>query len=184
MKKTGYFTLGFIIIISLFLTACPYKSSISLSQANIEYSDNLIGDWILQDGLFDNPNYLHITHIDNVKFKVEHYEYDEKYELLETFTCHFTNIGDARFINALDIESMYNFYRVYISDNSLTLHQVTNNIDEVFTDSKELYNFFEENKDLSFFYNTANDIYIKGSVAKESKIENTKNKLGDQLKSN
>lgn len=183
MKRASYFTLGFIIIISLFLTACPYKSSVPLSEASIEVSDDLIGDWIIQSGL-DNPNYLHITRISNVEFKVEHFEYDEEYITFDTYICHFTDIENTRFVNALDIDGMYNFYKIDLNGNSLDLSEVTDNIDEEFTSSKEMYNFFKENKNLSFFYYTTPDTYVKGSIEKESKIENTRSKLGDQLKSN
>ena len=162
MKKNSIIIISLIILLSVLFTACPYSSTVPLSDTGVNFSKDLMGKWQVQDEYSDNPNYFVFSNIDGKKFKAEKYEFnstDEIYEISGTYICHFTDIGSTRFAN-MNQDGTYYFYKIEIVDkNQFKLYEVTDNIDESFTSSTELYNFFNKYKDLSFFYNKDEEVY-------------------------
>ena len=166
MKKNSIIIISLIILLSVLFTACPYSSTVPLSDTGVSFSKDLLGKWQVQDEYSDNPNYFVFSDIDGKKFKAEKYEFnttDEIYEVSGTYICHLTDIGSTRFAN-MNQDGTYYFYKIeMVNDNQFKLFEVTDNIDETFTSSTELYNFFKTYKDLSFFYNKEEEVYNKAT---------------------
>ncbi|GEM_PF-778538 len=162
MKKSSIIIISLIILAGVIFTACPYSSTVPLAEPNVNLDKDLMGKWMVADSYSDNPNYFVFSNIDGKKFKAEKYEFnttDEFYEVSGTYICHFTDIGSTRFAN-MNQDGTYYFYKIVIVDkNQFKLFEVTDNIDETFTSSTELYGFFNKYKDLSFFYNKDEEVY-------------------------
>src|SRR5574344_1794343 len=163
MKRNRFVTIGMIVFAGLVFAACPYSSKVPLSKATVKYDKKLLGTWEEDDYLSDNPPYVVISDIDGKKFEVEKFEYstyDEEYTS-EVYECYFTEIGGTKFLNVGRKDTLYYFYKIeMLGEDQLKLFEVTDNIDEEFTSSKEMMDFFTKNKDLSFFYNTDEETYI------------------------
>jgi hypothetical protein len=150
-------------MLMILFTACPYSSSVPLSNPDVEVDPSIYGKWLKEDPYSDFPKYYVFDKIDGKKFKVEQYEFnttDSIYSVSGTYVCHFTQIGDITFAN-MHQDGMYYFYKIeFPSAEEFLLYEVTDNIDEVFNNSKEIYDFFKNHKDLSFFYNKEEEKYI------------------------
>jgi hypothetical protein len=163
MKKRALTTIGIFSLLVFVFTACPYSSSVPLSTPDVDVDPSIYGKWLKEDPYSDFPKYYDFSKIDGKKFKVEQYEFnssDSIYTVSGTYVCHFTQVGDVTFANMLQ-DGVYYFYKLeFPSADEFLLYEVTDNIDEVFNTSKELYEFFKQNKDLSFFYNKDEEKYI------------------------
>jgi hypothetical protein len=153
-------------LLALVILGCPYSSTVYLTEPEIEPVPGWYGTWIL-DSTDEFPAYYEISEIDGTMFTMEKYTYDteiEEYALESSYEAWFTDIGSIRFINIEDVTSpgTYYFYKLEMEGtDKFTLFEVTDNIDEVFTDSQTMYSFFEKYKELSFFYNQGEEIYLK-----------------------
>lgn len=164
MKKTSFLIIGMIILAGVIFTACPYSSTVPLSNASVKYGPELLGKWVVEDEYSETPNYFIFSDVDGMKFKAEKYEYnstDEIYEVSGTYVCHFTDIGKTRFAN-MNQDGTFYFYKIeMVGTSQFKLFEVTDNIDETFSSSTELMAFFTKYKDLSFFYNKDEETYNK-----------------------
>lgn len=188
MKKTNLLSLAFIIVISFFLTACPLITTVPLSEPTIKVDESIIGDWLLED-YGEVTEYLNVTRINDNEFRLEQFLYEDEevgFKSYNVYTCHFTDIGKTRFVNAFhEEEQVYYIYKIDLTGETLEVNYVTPYIDEVFTSSAELYAFFEKHQHLSFFYTSEEYTYTKGKIEqKSSKVESIKSGLGNQLNSN
>lgn len=164
-KRTAA-SVALILLVLVLATACPYSSSITLSDPSIKIDEGFYGNWVLQSE-DEFPPYYEIKKKDGKTFSLDKYSYNgesESYAIEASYEAWFTDIAGTRFINVFDItdlESFY-FYRIEMKGKeSFTLFEVTDNIDETFTDPKDMVNFFKKYKDLSFFYNMGEEIYNK-----------------------
>jgi len=174
MKKTytnGLVLLPGLLFLILLLAGCPYSSEVPLAPPSGDMDGGLYGRWLLDSG-DENPDYYEIGELDGISFTLEKYTYDSEddmYSMDNGYTAWFTVIGDVRFMNVEDVDDRgtYYFYKLEMpSADSFILYEVTDNIDEVFTDSGTMYEFFDAYKNLSFFYNTDEEVY-KREVRKQ-----------------
>lgn len=155
-----------LIIAALLLAGCPYSSSVPLSEPSEAVDPGLYGKW-LKDSGDENPDYYDIEEIDGISFNLTKFTWDSEaleYSMDTRYTSWFTTIGDVRFINIEDVDDpgTYYFYKLEMpTADSFVLFEVTDNIDEEFTDSDEIYEFFDAYKHLSFFYNTDEETYLR-----------------------
>jgi hypothetical protein len=167
MLKKALNAITFLAVLLFFLTGCPYSSSIPLSNPSFVLYDYLYGKWILDTG-DEYATYYIINRADGKKFNLDEYYYDsEQYEyyLSKSYEAWLTDIGGSLFMNVEDIDfpGTYYLYKIDILDNdTIVLFEVTDNIDESFTDSGKMSDFFKEHMDLSFFYNSGESTYLRG----------------------
>ncbi|HQP05025.1 MAG TPA: hypothetical protein PLP11_10520 [Bacteroidales bacterium] len=163
MKKTSLFIFLAIASLAFIFTACPYSSTVPLSGATESIDPAIYGKWVKVDEYNDYPKYYVFSKIDGKKLRIEQYEYnatDSLYTISGTYAAHFTTIGDVKYVNMLQ-DGTYYFYRLeFTNPSEFALYEVTDNIDEVFDKSTDLYSFFNANKGLSFFYNKDEETYI------------------------
>ena len=165
MKKKGLLLLGVLAIIML-AVACPYSSTITLSEPTVKVDKDFYGTWVLQSE-DEFPPYYDIKEKDGKVFTLDKYSYNgdtQSYYIEASYEAWFTEIAGTSFVNVFDITDPATFY-LYRLDmkgkESFVLYEVTDNIDETFTNPKDMVNFFKKYKDLSFFYNLGEETYVK-----------------------
>ena len=161
-----------VVLFSLFaamlvLTACPYQSSVPISEPNQKLDKKLMGKWIKESDLeAENPEYFEIKPIekDKYKFNIVKYEYqtsDSSYKETKYLT-HLTKIEDNVFMNMQkDGEGDYYLHKINLDGDKFVLFELTDNIDEKFNTSPELYDFVKKYMNLSFFYNKDEVTYVR-----------------------
>lgn len=147
------------------LTACPYTSEFALSEPNETIKKEYLGTWV-QDQESKNPSYYVITRLTDKTYKFEEHEYNEseKEYSVRSFTGHFTKMGTVNFLNLKEADlEKYSFFKLELSASKMqmVIYEVTDNIDEKFSNANDLKTFFEKHKDLSFFYNRDEKRYYK-----------------------
>lgn len=165
--KSKHFLLLLAAVFVILMVACPYSSQVPLSEPHVRVLNDFYGKWVLNDEYSDNPSYYIINEINGVIFEMNKFTWDstEMYYYEETkYEGFFTDIEGTRFLNVEDItvRGTYYLYKLeQISSERFKLYEVTDNIDEKFNDSVSMYEFFEQYKDLSFFYTKDEELYIK-----------------------
>ncbi|GAB4484783.1 MAG: hypothetical protein OHK0045_01030 [Raineya sp.] len=164
MKKLlSYVSLSLMLFI---LTACPYSSEFPLDEPNEKTRAALMGKWV-EDGSQENPTFYMITKDSDKTYNFEKNEYDgsEKRYKKKLYTGHITKIGNVDFLNLMDKEdSKYYLHKIELKKGEkpqLLIFEVTDNIDEKFSNGAEMRAFFDKYKDLSFFYNRDEKKYNK-----------------------
>lgn len=152
------------------LTACPYESSVPITEANKGIDNRFLGKWIKegeQDEEFPDEFYQ-IQALGDRLYEIEKNDFsseDSTYRT-ETYISHFSTLTksgeDFLFLN-MKKDGKYYLHRVDLSDETFVLFEVTDNIDEQFSNSKDLKAFVEKNMDLSFFYNKDEATFYKGN---------------------
>jgi hypothetical protein len=165
MKKQVLLILGALAIMVL-AAACPYTSAIALSDPTVKVDKAFYGTWVLQSE-DEFPPYYDIKEDDGKTFAMDKYSYNgdtQSYYIEASYKAWFTDISGTRFVNVFDVSDPSSFY-IYRLDmqgkETFVLFEVTDNIDEQFTDPKEMVNFFKKYKDLSFFYNLGEETYVQ-----------------------
>lgn len=156
MKRVAAFTS--ILTIAILLWGCPYKSPVALDNAVEKIDTNLIGKWVVESMLtMENPEYYVIGKWDSVHYEVEHYQYneDENGYATKQYVGHTTRLEAITFMNLQQSGSKeFLLYRVDVMPGrTMTMYEVTDNIDEQFSNSKSMREFFLKHMKLSFFYN-------------------------------
>ena len=155
-KKIEILTL--LITATLFLVGCPYSSMVPLAKATEPIPKALLGTWEkVEDSYY--PDRLDVEVETGNWCTIQKYSYDAdmaKYTIESSYTTHFTTIDGVLFANMKN-DGTYYLYRINIASDgsSFKLLEVTDNIQETFDTSDELYAFVKKYKDLSFFYNNS-----------------------------
>lgn len=163
MKKARIFILFIPIVILLW--GCPYKSAIPLDEPKEKIQNELIGKFVVEAQLAtENPTYYTLEEIDSVHYDVKSFEYnnnDSAYEV-KAYSGHTTLLGTHLFMNLQeDGKKDYLLYRLQLNGRGFVMYEVTENIDEQFTDGKKMREFFDKHKNLSFFYNKEDVSLVK-----------------------
>ena len=157
--------ISFSIAAIFLLTACPYESDVPITEADHAIENQLLGKWIKKSDLDnENPEYFEISKATDLKYEIVKYEYqssDSTYDATKYLT-HLSYLKDFVFMNMQKYdENKYYLHRIDLKADEFVLYEVTDNIDEKFTSSKDLKKFVKKNMKLSFFYNKDEETYVK-----------------------
>lgn len=163
--KTNIFLLLCILSAAFLFTACPYTSKVPITGHDVKINKQLLGKWVKADDVSaENPEFYEIKKYDKFKYDIEKNSWsssDSSYTK-ETYISHLSVIEDITFINMQkDGTGDYYLHKIIIEKKDFTLFEVTDNIDETFNTSEELYAFVKKNMHLSFFYNKDEIKYFK-----------------------
>lgn len=163
MRKLMY-TAGLFCMLFL-LTACPYSAEFALQEPNEAVKKEYLGTW-LKEGESENPSYWVISKLTDKTYTFEEHEYDnnEKGYNVKKYAGHFTRLGNVNFLNLKEESDVkFSFFKIELSADKkqMVIYEVTDNIDEKFSNADDLKAFFDKHKDLSFFYNSDEKTYIK-----------------------
>ncbi len=163
--KTKHLTLLFLAALTVLLTACPYQSDVPIDKPVIKIDKAILGIWAKPNDIEkENHNFYDIQKIDKVKYSVVNNEYNTTDSAFTQtkYIAHLSKVGDLMFMNMQkNGEGDYYIHRIDIGKEEFTLFEVTDNIDEKFTISKDFKEFVKKNMHLSFFYNKDEKKYIK-----------------------
>jgi hypothetical protein len=124
----------------------------------------LLGKWIKTAEIDDdNPTYFPIEKEDLAHYRIEKFEYSntEKSYSSDLYKAHLSPVEDYLFLNMqLEDNDAFYLYRIDLKDDRFVLYEVTDNIDEQFETSAELFAFVQKNMRLSFFYNQDEETYL------------------------
>jgi len=159
--------LGAIIII---MTACPYASKVPIDSPSVKVTQQFTGKWLkASDKEKENPEYYVISGIDEYKYNIVKFEYqtsDSSYKETK-YVSHMSQIEDVSFLNMQkDGHGDYYLHKIDLSGNEFSLFEVTDNIDEKFSNSADLKSFVKKYMRHSFFYNKDEIKYLKKGVVK------------------
>jgi hypothetical protein len=151
--------------ILVLVTGCPYESAVPIDKPSVKVYDGLLGKWIKSgDESNENPTYFNISKNSDYLFSIsknEFYAEDSAYTET-TYTAHISKVANTDFLNIQEEgKTSFLLYKMIFYDDSLTLYEVTDNIDEQFNSSEELKSFIAKNMNLSFLFTRDEEQYSK-----------------------
>ncbi len=147
------------IVVSVLLWGCPYQSQVPLGEATEKLNPQVIGTWLPRTEVEkQNPEYYVIEKRDSLHYRIDHHQYNENEQgyITKNYIGWTTRIDNLLFMNVQESgTNQFYLHRLDVmGDDLMILWQVTSNIDEKFTDSKAMHEFFRKHMKLSFFYNS------------------------------
>ena len=135
-----------------FLAACPYESSVPISNAGIKTNPVLFGTW--QDAI-DTTTVYKVTEQNMFYYKILETHNDGSEP--KHYLAYDSKINESTFLNLWEDvpgeKPRYLLYKLEIRNaNSILLIEVTENIDEQFSSSDQLKKFIENNMNSSYFF--------------------------------
>lgn len=146
---------------SILFMGCPYSSEVPIDSPAIKIDEKLLGTWESKS----SSDYSYKV----TKSDVNTYTIEKKSASsgdVTTYKGFISDVGGVRYMNIYEDGSTtntYYFYKLEISTSGVktTLTPVTENIDEKFTTSAEMKDFFKKNQGNSYFFDKDEDVYIK-----------------------
>jgi hypothetical protein len=150
--------LAFIIIL---FSGCPYSSEVTIDQPSVKLDEKLLGKW---EGKSSTDYTYTVTKLDDKTYNID--KKSASTGDVTNYNAFLSEINGTRFMNVYEPNgesNTYYFYKVEVtsSGSKTTLIPVTENIDEKFTTSSELKDFFKKNMANSYFFAKEEDIYIR-----------------------
>jgi hypothetical protein len=153
-----------VVLISVLLWGCPYQSDVALSDATFKIDKRMLGTWVAENDVAkEKVGYYIIAMADSFHYSIDHVQYNENEDSYSTisYTGHLSKLDDLTFLNLQENgQRPFLMYKVIIRDGKFTKVEVTDNIDEAFTDQKKMQEFFKKNMHLSFFYNKDEEVLV------------------------
>jgi len=150
-------------ILVLVLMGCPYESKVPISSPSVKVDHSLLGQWVkIKDSENEHPDFFEITQLNDMKYKIAKNTFsttDSAYKA-EDYIAHTTKIENTTFLN-MERDGKFYLHKLEQNGNTFKLYEVTDNIDEQFDNSDDLYAFVKQYMKLSFFYNKDEEAYKK-----------------------
>ena len=142
-------------------SGCPYGSEVAIDKPSISVDEKLLGKWEPKSSSDDQ---ITITKVDQFTYKIE--KKTKNSTDVTVYKGFLSNVDGTKFINIYEENNStpsYYLYKIEISASGAkaTLAPVTDNIDEKFETSEALKAFIKKYKDLSFFYQKDEDVFIR-----------------------
>ena len=150
------------LILTVMLGGCPYNSEIPMDKTGKKIDRALLGTWEPKSSSTDK--YI-ITADNDFTYKIVKNSKDTKEPTI--YKGYLVDLDGDTFLNIWEetgtTEKSYYFYKMELnaSATKVTLSSVTENITEKFNTGAEMRAFFKKYKDLSFFYEKSQDVFIK-----------------------
>lgn len=148
-----------VLTVSVLLWGCPYQSQVPLAEAKEKVNKQVVGTWIPKNQLEkQDPEYYVIAMRDSVRYSIEHFMFNEQVKdySVKSYIAWSSRIENLMFMNVQESgTNQFYLHRLDVmGDDLMILYQVTSNIDEQFTESERMREFFQKYMKLSFFYNS------------------------------
>lgn len=148
-----------LILICFTFIGCPYESKVPIDKPTVKINPKYLGVWEHEK----NSEKYKVTKYNDYTYAIEQLEKDKPAnDKLFAFTSvvngvNFLNLWDG----PTDTPEKYSIYKLELkSENTILLSEVTENIDEQFTNSEQLKKFIADNMARSYFY-TKTDMLLK-----------------------
>ncbi|MEX1002584.1 MAG: hypothetical protein WDZ35_10760 [Crocinitomicaceae bacterium] len=168
MTKQFFKRITVVVGLTFLLTACPYQSKVPISDPNETIQSSLLGEWVsASEQEYEYPTFYVIEKHNDTKYKLTEKRYntsDSVYKDVQYF-MHSTTIKDNLFMNVQEAKGGdYSLYLFVQDQNEIVRREVSENIDEQFSSSKDLYKYVKKHMDLSFFYEKSEEKYYKRTI--------------------
>jgi len=154
--------------IILFVTACPYSSTVPISSPTVKINKLLLGNWKKQYG----KNYVAVTKKSPTEYKIvqKTFNSSKKTYSSKKYIGHLSIVNGKPFMNLKASNGKYFFYKINsLTKSRLVMKELTDNITEGFSSSAALKAFVEKNMHLSFFYNKSPQKYKRKKFKRKKK---------------
>ncbi len=161
-KKQPIFWTKTILLIGILglCTACPYESTVPISEAKIPIKKQLIGKWTDAP---ESNNFIEVKAKSDYLYLIEENVFSrvKKVHEVKKYYAHLSEIDSTLFLNVSPRDSLektftddsFLLYRLeQVGSDKFKLYPLTKHIKEKFDNSEELRNFIQKYKALSFFY--------------------------------
>lgn len=139
---------------------CPYKSDFPIDVPAIKVNPSLLGKWESKNS---SEEIYNVSKENDFTYKIEKKNKDSKEPTV--YYAHASDVDGETFLNLREDGTAIEYYLYKLELNSsvskATLRSVTENITEKFGSSAELKAFIKKYKNLSFFFDKTEDVYIK-----------------------
>ena len=163
MKTKIIFRTIALLFCSALFFACPYESTVPIDEANVNTDPQLLGTW---KKVNTEDESIVVRALDKTHYAIEKIGKSENgtehYLAFESIVSgfHFLNIQRK---DSAEGEQKYMLYKMLVRADSVTLTEITDNIDEQFSNSAALKNFIAGNMKNSYFFNKEDLVYLKVS---------------------
>lgn len=145
----------------LLFTGCPYESEVPIDTPAIKVNEKLLGKWELRT---NSDDVFTVSKLDGFTYKIV--KQTKGSEDKSNYAAFMSDVAGTKYLNINEITELstktYYLYKFeQVSDGLVTFFAVTANVDEKFTSSADLKNFIAKNQGHSFFFDSAEDSYIK-----------------------
>ncbi|HMZ90685.1 MAG TPA: hypothetical protein PK511_06770, partial [Chitinophagales bacterium] len=161
MKRSLYIVM--FLITGILFAGCPYSAEIALDERpNIPVDKAMLGKWELRSS--SDYTYVITAKNDFVYSIMKKSTSDGSETVYEGFL---SDINGKKFLNIYETGSTTPTYYFYLftqtGNDRFKLDPVTDNIDETFTNSRDMRNYFAKNMDVSFFFDKDADEYLRSN---------------------
>lgn len=163
MKTKIIFRTIALLFCSALFFACPYESTVPIDEANVNTDPQLLGTW---KKVNTEDESIVVRALDKTHYAIEKIGKSENgtehYLAFESIVSgfHFLNIQRK---DSAEGEQKYMLYKMLVRADSVTLSEITDNIDEEFSNSAALKKFIAGNMKNSYFFNKEDLVYLKVS---------------------
>ena len=163
MKNTNQFFIIFsLFFLSVVLSGCPFTSSVPITDKGIDLPKKYIGKWVYGDDLSKkNSNYFELKSKGKNNFLLTEFRFidaEERYQK-EEFSGFFSKVENSFFMNIKYeggnddyIFDGYAILKIQDFGPGIRVQSVTENVNEFFTNSKELFNYIKKHIENELFY--------------------------------
>lgn len=161
MKTKSIFHIIALLFCAALFFACPYESTVPIDEANVNTDPQLLGTW---KKVNTEDESIVVTALDKTRYAIEKIGKSENgtehYQAFESIVngFHFLNIQRK---DSAEGEQKYMLYKILVRADSVTLSEITDNIDERFSNSAALKKFIAGNMKNSYFFNKEDLVYLK-----------------------
>lgn len=150
-----------LVLLAVFLGGCPYGSKVPIDEPSVKINNALVGKW---EPKAMSDNIYTVSKSSDFSYKIV--RTSKKSTDVVNYSAYVSDVDGDTFLNIedeSDSDKKYYLYKLVLNSSSTkaTLMPVTENIDEVFTTSADLKSFIRKYRNLSFFFEKEEDVYIK-----------------------
>jgi hypothetical protein len=141
---------------------CPYESSVPIDEPSVKIDSGLLGTW--NDSQNKNDSY-DVTKEDDYTYKIVKKRSDS--DEVENYLAYESVINGNIFLNIWEIKEgeeshSFSLYKMEVETvDKITLSEVTENIDEQFSNSEQLKKFITAGMKNSYFFSKEETVLVR-----------------------
>jgi hypothetical protein len=134
-------------------SGCPYESEVPIDKPSVKINSKLLGKW---DDINNHGDKYEVSIKDEFTYSIEHTS--QKNKESEKYLAYASIVNGTTFLNLWKIypdnaSHSYSLFKMNMKTvDTVTVTEVTENIDEKFASSEELKKFITSNMKISYFY--------------------------------
>lgn len=161
MKTKSIFHIIALLFCTALFFACPYESTVPIDEANVNTDPQLLGTW---KNVNTDDESIVVTALDKTHYAID--KIGKSNKEMEHYLAFESIVNGFHFLNiqrkdSAEGEQKYMLYKILVRADSVTLSEITDNVDEQFSNSAALKKFIAGNMKNSYFFNKEDLVYLK-----------------------